>query len=207
MEGSAVSIDSDRSWVPFKPSAAAPAYGVMESTGVTISAGQIIIQTRAYVPGDPRKTIWVNGPQDVAAGYYGRCTRAIDYPTVALVTTSPTAGQMIGPQGSTSWQLAPGYPGFVCIGTGSPTGTAIVVRKPEVSTVKGTCQGNSSGATLTINTVTAMTGLAAVPNASATITVQNLFGDTTNSSGQKLTAIWNDANAQWETMDITAICP
>ena len=91
-----VQCEDYRDWIPFTPAAAAPAFGVMESTGTTTLDGQIVIQTKAYVPGDPRKTIWVNGPQNVAAGAYGRCTRAIDVPTVALVNTSPTAPRIGG---------------------------------------------------------------------------------------------------------------
>jgi len=124
---------------------------------------------------------------------------------LALCNTT-TVGKVVGPSDA-DWTLRTGHPGFVVQGAGPISDTAFVMRTPEVTTIKGTCQGNAgTGDAITINTVSTMSGLEAVASASNTITVQNLFSDTTNSSSQKLTAIYNKSDSQWESMDITPIC-
>lgn len=117
----------DRLWLPFTCSSAVDALGVMVADGSTTSDGQLILQTAQPTDiADCEKVLYVNGPVDLAANAYGRCTMA-QAPVYALYSgDAPSAGDKVGPQ-ATSWSLLKDNPGFLAVGTGSG-GKVLVVR-------------------------------------------------------------------------------
>ncbi len=183
-----------------------PAFGVGQQSADSIVDGEFVVTVIkpsidwAY---SPLRSFYVNGPQEVADGKYGVSRIGLEEPIVAL-SNSTTFGTVVGPRNG-EWSLGTGHPGYIVQGAGPTSDTAFVLKKPGPVIVKGTCEGTASGATLTINTVTTMSGLEAVASASDTLTIQNLYGDSTDESGQKLSAIWNESAGHWDAMDIT--CP
>ena len=163
---------NDQAWFLFTPNAAVAAFAVMESTGTTTNQRKVVVQTQQYAAGDPRKTIWINGPQNVASGEYGLATMALGYPAVALGSSSIDAGDHVGPSDG-SWELSTGYPGFVVIGTGPVSGTVVVIRRQQITVCRGKAVGavSAAAASFTADNVTAETGLSPVANSSATLTV------------------------------------
>ncbi len=191
----ALSQFSDQAWFSFTPNAAVAAFAVMESTGTTTSKRKVIVQTRQYTAGDPRKTIWINGPQSVASGTYGIATMALGYPAVALGSAS--AGAHVGPSDG-SWELSTGYPGFVVIGSGPIDGTVVVIRRQEATICKGVTTGTTNGAsTFTVDGVSALSGLVPVAGATNTLTVQNL-PTMYLANNAAVMFVWNDSDNQWE---------
>ncbi len=157
----------DQAWFPFTPNAAVAAFAVMESTDATTTDGRIVVQTRQYTAGDPRKTIWINGPLDVASGGTGIATMALGYPAVALGSAS--AGAHVGPSDG-SWELSTGYPGFVVIGSGPIDGTVVVIRRPERTVCTAILAADAGpGASVNVDNVVAISGLSPVANSSATL--------------------------------------
>ncbi len=201
--------DDYRMGVPFSNGSGeqVPAFAVIKQTTSTIANGNFVIGAIQYTADNtnPCWPVFINRATNTADEKHGVCTPATDEPTLALCN-STTVGQIVGPSEG-SWSLGTGHPGFVVMGAGPASSTAFVMRTPEVTIVKGTCEGNAgTGDAITINTVTTMSGLEVVSGTENTISVENLFGDTTNSSGQKMTALYNKSQSQWDSMDITPIC-
>ena len=183
-----------------------PAFGVGQLSDSSIVDGEFavtLVKPSISAAASPLRSFYVNGSQTVADGKYGVSHVGTNDPIVALCN-STTVGAVVGPRDA-QWGLGTGHPGFVVQGAGPTSDTAFVLRKPGPVIVKGTCEGTASGATLTINTVTTMSGLEAVASASDTLTIQNLYSDSTDESGQKLSAIWDESAGHWDAMDIT--CP
>ncbi len=190
-----ISQHDDQAWMLFMPNEDVAAFAVIESTNTTVIQRKVIVQTRQYTAGDPRKTIWVNGPQDVAADTTGIATMALGYPAVALGSAS--AGAHVGPSDG-SWELSTGYPGFVVIGSGPIDGTVVVIRQPEATICKGVTTGTTNGAsTFTVDGVSALSGLVPVAGATNTLTVQNL-PTMYLANNAAVMFVWNDSANQWE---------
>jgi len=188
--------------------ATVPAFGIIQQDSSSIVDGNFVIggvKPSIDNTASPVRNFFVNRASDTADEAKGVCTPAMDEPTLALCNTT-TVGKVVGPSDA-DWTLRTGHPGFVVQGAGPISDTAFVMRKPGAVIVKGAVQGNfaTSDSTFTINTVVTMSGLEAVANATQTVTVQNLYKDEGDSSGQKASAIWNEDDEQWEAMDIT--CP
>lgn len=116
----------DRLWLPFTCSSAVDALGVMVANGSTTTNGQLILQTAQPTDiNDCEKVLYVNGPTDVAANAYGRCTMA-QAPIFALYSgDAPAAGDKMGPQ-ATSWSLLKDNPGFLAVDAGDGTKVLVV---------------------------------------------------------------------------------
>jgi hypothetical protein len=71
-------------WLPFTCSVAVDAFAVMVASGTTTINGQLVLQVaQATDISDCEKVLYINGPSDVAANGYGRCTMA-EVPVMAL---------------------------------------------------------------------------------------------------------------------------
>jgi hypothetical protein len=184
-------------WLAFRPDAAVPAYGIMESTGYEDSLGHYILTTQKYAAGDPRKLILVNGPSDVASGNVGCCSTALALPVEAKATGSIAAGASCGPTDA-DWTLTTGYPGFVAVAAAA-SGLVLIIRQPQVTVVRGqsTAAVNTSDGTFTIDNVESISGLSATSGSGGTLTIQNFVGLAAENNAITL-AFWNEADTQWE---------
>lgn len=98
----------------FKPDTDVPAHGVMYSTGIDSTQGELVIETKKPDGLALGEIILINGPEDVDSGVYGKCHMAGDVPVKALVNSSETlaAGDVCGPK-SSQWDLYEEYPGLI----------------------------------------------------------------------------------------------
>lgn len=181
--------------IPFRPDTTVAPYAVMESTGKEDSLGDIIVTTQQYSGTDPRRTILVNGPAQVTGGQVGECSLAIVLPVYVKSTGSIAAGASCGPVPGT-WTVASGYPGFRAIDAASD-GRVFAVREVKATIVKGLATSAVNGdATFTIDNVYAISGLQPVANTSATLTIQNTYGDSLDNNGH-VTAYWDEHDNEW----------
>jgi len=191
--------------IQFKPSVDVSAFGVMEGTGATTNHGEVVVTTKQYVAGDPRKVIYVNGPADVTAYAYGRCSTAMHRPVMVLTNTTQIDGASIGPSDS-SWECNAGHPGFTVVGASPITDTALVMRQPEMTRCQGLAVSNTetTDSTFSVDTVHAYSGLEPVASTTATLTVRNKFEDEITAD-DPLTFSWDRTDNEWKTDD--AMCP
>ena len=194
---------SSRLWSRFIPDADVPAFGVFQSNGTTVNQGRVFISGKQYVAGDPKKTIWVNGPMAVKSGHIGYCHDGLGYAAACL--GSGNVGQHVGPSEG-SWAVSSGQPGFVIIGPGAISGTVMVKREPGPTICKGlaTAAVATANGTFTVDNVVAMSGLVPVASSGATLTIQNTFSGETDDNG-KVVFIYNAADGNWEWLQMQ--CP
>ena len=201
-----ISQHDDQAWMLFMPDEDVAAFAVMESIDTIVIQRRVVVKTQKYAAGDPRKTIWINGPQDVAADTTGIATMALGYPAVAL--GSGGNGAHVGPYNG-SWELSAGYPGFVVVGSGPASGTVVVIQRPVITICRGLAKGavEAAAASYTVDNVTAETGLTPVASSSDELTVY--VSTNTNApaidDNANVRFHWSDADNKWYQDD--AECP
>lgn len=202
--GLSASFAEARQWVPFTATVAVAAHAVMESTGVALVNGHPVIQCRQYQAGDPRKTLWVNGPQDVAANGYGSCTQAVGIPVYVKASGAIAAGDICGPTHST-WTLTADYPGFRAIAAAA-SDLVLAVQVAENTRCRGLLTANmaTTDSTITVDNVRALCGLQPVVNTADTLTVYNIMEWEGDDDGVCLFE-WHAGTDQWEFYQVK--CP
>lgn len=126
----------DDDQIPFRNDSGetAPAYAVMEITGVLSAGGKTVKITKPT--GARKRTFLVNGPSDVASGAFG--WGRMHSPTAYALydeSATPAYGELWGP--TTTWKLANTQSGFEVVG--GVTGIAGAMR----TLVKQLSPGNS----------------------------------------------------------------
>jgi len=145
MIGKLVGPLESRLWLPFKPNADVPAFGVFAITGSEVSNGNVILTAAQYTTGSAAGVVAINGPTDVANGNTGRATLGEGYPTIVL--GSGSAGETVGPVAS-SWSMASGGAGFRVVSSGPIASTILVVRDYAAAIVAFQIDGEYTNATV-----------------------------------------------------------
>lgn len=121
------------SWFDFKNdnAATAPAFGVMRLKDIVVgSADELVYRKMDQPDNSSQGKCYVNGPVDVAAAAYGRCSRGEE--VLALYDSAdgvPAFGQYWGAQSGT-WKLKKGMGGFYCLGAPTNSNLSIALFEP-----------------------------------------------------------------------------
>ena len=191
---------SSRLWSRFIPDADVPAFGVFQSNGTTVNQGRVFISGKQYVAGDPKKTIWVNGPMAVKSGHIGYCHDGLGYAAACL--GSGNVGQHVGPSEG-SWAVSSGQPGFVIIGPGAISGTVMVKREPGPTIARGklTDSIEPTNGSVSVANISVLSGLEIVSDANTSVTCENLLHLRGENTGNAY-FIWNESTASSELLKV-----